>query len=278
MAEQRERKTVHVLDLGCGQALVRIPLIFRHEGKTIHYVGVDWKKSYPLDFGGEIKHFPDLEREGVAPLAPRFMAALKPLTADEFKKKVAEGKKRLVEEFQPVQLEFGNPELLREQIKAAVGDRKFDEIHFHMPDLKVRGEKVSDPESLKVVAEFLKPGGMLYHLFEKKSPFLPFPLESVWERQSMSPLIQDARVSRAFRENREKIREAVKGAGLELLNYGMKYDSQPHTNNMITSLKHYNSPRREKIDKIFSALAELYSYYGHSANNFFILRKPRNAK
>jgi len=231
----------------CGEGITRLPITLRHQGKDVHYVGID----------AVMHNLPSLyELTKTRPGFSAFSAAMSDAYRRGLPRSIIggalfEAAQRLHEEYHQIKLDFNNPTELREQLKEAVGETKFDEVHFHMPPYGTKGH----PESLGVIAEFMKPGGTLYHIFELSRPLLA----------GLEP--SEAR--------HEKLQAVAAKAGLTLMKHGILLNGRV----LVTrSDENPDEEKRRKLNDYYSAVLAQYTSFPAYATNFAIMRKPLKRK
>jgi len=250
-----------VLDLFCGSGVARIPLAERYKDRNIHYVGIDARPE-PQKLAAYQK------RELPLPRKPQQAAKVKAWREEMEKRHEAASKERLHADFYNVELELEKPEKLEQQLLQKLEKTQFDEIHFHMPDTTYAEPlNKSATESLAVIARFLKPGGRLYHLFQSHSPLLDF--------KPKLPLNDELpQLHEKYAENKERIRQSVKKAGLELHRYGLNLRPVTGKQGWLTGRKR-TAEAQERVHEVYAFLAALHSLHGAEALQFIVLRKPK---
>ncbi|HLC47655.1 MAG TPA: hypothetical protein VJI13_01150 [Candidatus Norongarragalinales archaeon] len=124
---------VRILDLACGQMRLAPILSGRYAGRQVEYNGIDMR--------------PELAA------APRRDRNIKSI-------------------YHPLKLDFLAPGRLRSQLKRLFGKGKFNEIHVHMLPENLE-DNANAPSALKVLSEFLLPGGRIFHILRASSPIMP---------------------------------------------------------------------------------------------------------
>lgn len=181
------RKELRILDLACGDARVAIASSLVHQGKIIHYFGVD-KNQYSSEFG-----FSTSREKGLKKI---FLGNHE----TKWRKEWEEAKSRLNVRLEKKKLAFDNPSEFSAQLDELFGGKKFDEIHFHMPSFSSH----QPVGVLKAIAARLKPGGRIFHTVEGPAALA-----------SRSPVL-DFKYSGDYYADREKLLALCEKAGLVL--------------------------------------------------------------
>lgn len=252
------RKPIKVLDLYCGDGIVRFPTVARYPGRSVEYTGIDLHPHIPP--------FSLLESQARLERALRYRAE----RTKEPMEDPAKARARFSEQFHQAKLNFNDPRALRESIMGIVGAERFDEIHFHLHDQAWANAKGA--EALQVLGDLLKPGGRLYHLFQGSSPLM--------NPQDYLRLRETARTSwpeeHIFRQNQGIVQRAAAQAGLKLDKYGLvRLDRgrRPFTFTGET-LNISDRKKREQLSTRYEDLIPQYTKFAGYADHFFILRKP----
>ena len=176
----------------------------------------------------------------------------------------------IAETFHKEHLDIRYPDVFAAQLKRLLGEQSFDEIHFHMPLNEAFNDR--DPRFLAAVAQYLKPGGRLYHMWEYDSPLFRHYL----------PRIGDVTNSgEAAKRNNAAIKEYASQVGLVPEKIGHRtrpgfWLTNAPSGKWATKI---DVPRRAlKALGRLDVAGERYSSWIYHAQHFAILRKPKLGK
>ncbi len=246
--QAKQKEPIRVLDLMCGEGRVHLPVALRYKDRLVSYVGVDWNKR----------------RDSPRVVLPKATAWIR----RRGQKSIAEVPSNAWVRFYREDLDTKNPGKFNEALKKISNGEKFDEIHFHLPNpplgfshhLLIESRKAN----LDAIAFFLKPGGRLFHFFDRYSPIMPAELNPNVGIEYVLP--PDAVM---LSDHVAKINHHIAGSGLKLGSYAMLIP--PH---ITDNPKLWKSSKTQKSVDL-QWLATLHSRYAKQATHFVVLRKPR---
>ena len=253
MPSAKEEKPIRVLDVFCGGTPgmpVLDTLPERYPGRPIRYVGID-REFYHIK-ADQADHY---KGKG------EYFTYLKPPMHLDW----------------PQSAFFEKPGQLKAYLASALKDEKFDEIHFHLPNHESASHHSGGPAVLGVLAEFLEPGGKLYHLFERDSPLL---------NQAPAGAESEKEVPLVFEKNKQLLEKTAKKAGLELHRYAHRLSPIRSGKRYFPSLrgnwffgKRGKSPLYEaKMSNTLAKIVDKHTDLPEYAYNYAVFRKPREPK
>jgi SAM-dependent methyltransferase len=271
-----ENVPFRVLDLACGAGLLRVAVARRLPRHEIHYTGIDITL-----FG--LQTIESLTRSAAQTGHPEH-AVVKPLVVG-LHADVHALKERLRERFMLTDLDLHDPGTLAAQLKAALGNERFDEIHMHLLHPGKHGRQPTGPQVLRAIAKYLRPGGRLYHLFQNSSPLFDFNPES-FGIASGKALVPAGTRGATLGGNEQRFREGASKGGLVLDKFGYRWQkarSRGKDGVMVEAWRGWITRRftgaepDRRTAVAYERLAEQYSSFSKYASHFVILRKRRRS-
>ena len=229
MSIEEKREPVRILDLMCGDGGVRRVVAERYPRKDVEYMGID-----PYAPSEDDDQLGALLKEGAARRGQRFNQA-----------------------FHAAGLPFSTSEQLSQKLKQLVGERQFDEIHLHMPDLYGQGRVSKGTAYLKVVAGFLKPGGRFYFTSDAHRP----------HRMFLDEKLEHSGLRSAVKANAKVVARSAASAGLKLQKYLHQLEPGKWRASRWIGVTSVSKKQLRELSQ--------YSENSDLAVHHFVLRKPK---
>jgi len=264
-----ERRPYRLLDLACGAGAVRVATARRLPQRTVEYVGIDPSRS-------RLQGVADILRELARAHGP---AALDGAEAVDPAALAA----RLRERFVRAELDLNTPVALADQLARIVPGERFDEIHMHLLHPGKHGAQAVGPRVMRTLARYLRPGGRIYHLFQRSSPLFTF------EPKRIASLARDATPPRVrhqalLDDEERRFRTGARRGGLLLEKCGHLWTKgrvQNADGTWGTSPRAWITRPAASLDtpsrpeEIVLHAVERHSLFSAYATHFVILRRRR---
>ncbi len=278
MQKRIERsRPLHVLDIACGQGVVRVAVARRVLAREIHYTGIDNVRS-------QLESIVSLLSPRAKLIAAKDHVGCDPAVA--IGAQVCAMQRRIRERFIRAVLDLHDPLKLASQLSGLLGNERFDEIHVHLLHPRTDGWHARGPLVLRTIAEYLRPGARLYHLFQNSSPLFDFRPE---RSPASPPPVCPAVGTRGDVIGREeaRFREGASQGGLVLDKCGRTWELRRSRAAGETEGRRHSvwltrrfagtEPHRHTAD-VYAWLAQQYSAYSRFATHFVILRKAKRTE
>jgi hypothetical protein len=260
-----------VLDLACGAGFVRVAVSHRFPTREVHYTGIDNGRSGLRAVKFLTRPAPQTDD------GERSTSKIREIAPHDEPPVLQEA---LKERFFRTELDLHDPKRLATQLGTLLGDERFDEVHVHLLHPSKHGHQPTGPHVLRAIAEYLRPEGRLYHLFQTSSPLFDFKPGRL---RSGAPCPPAGTQGDVLGGDEQHFGEGASKGGLVLDKCGHRWwkgRDRSEGGTMGGAPKSLWVTRRfagaepdRRTAETYERLAEQYSGYSRYASHFVILRK-----